>query len=69
MPETDLFSEDAFLRALRNHLADIRLRVDLGEITSAAAFRAALEQGGRFRLDDPRVRTACVGAGFAGWMD
>ena len=69
MSGNDPSPEGAFVRELRGHLADLRLRVDLGEITSAAAFRAALEQDGRFRLDDPRVQRACMLAGLTVWPE
>jgi hypothetical protein len=59
--------EAPFARALQDRLTDIRLRTDLGEIVTAAQFRAALEHDGRFKLSDPRVRSACVRAGFGGW--
>lgn len=60
-------SKGPFARALQDRLTDLRLRADLGEIRTAAQFRAALEQGGRFKLSDPRVRSACVRAGFESW--
>jgi hypothetical protein len=69
MPRTDPPPEDAFSREFRDHLADIRLRIDLLEIVSTAAFRAAVEQNGKFRLDDPRVRRACLDAGLARWLE
>jgi hypothetical protein len=58
---------DIFPRRLLDRLADIRLRVDLGEIRDPAALRAALERDGQFRLDDPRVHAACLEAGL-GWL-
>lgn len=58
---------DSFARKLEDRLTDLRLRADLREITSAAAFRAALEQDGVFRLADPRVLAACERAGFRAW--
>jgi hypothetical protein len=58
---------DPFSRALGDRLTDLRLRVDLGEITTAAAFRNELEQDRRFQLTDPRVRAACERAGFGHW--
>jgi hypothetical protein len=57
-----------FAGKLNDRLTDLRLRVDLGEITTAAAFRHALEAGNMFRLADPRVREACVSAGFGRWI-
>jgi hypothetical protein len=53
-----------FAAKLRDRLADLRLRVDLGELGSPAAFREALEAGGMFRVDHPRVREACRRAGL-----
>jgi hypothetical protein len=44
-------------------LADLRLRIDMGEILTPRAFRAALEHGEHFKADDPRVREACLDAG------
>ena len=58
---------DPFSRALRDRLTDLRLQVDLGEITTAAAFRDALERDRKFHLADPRVRAACERAGFGHW--
>jgi hypothetical protein len=58
---------DPFSRALGDRLTDLRLQVDLGEITTAAAFRDALERDRKFQLADPRVRTACEHAGFGHW--
>jgi hypothetical protein len=69
MAENSQGPSGRFARELMDRLADIRLRVDLGEISTASAFRAALEHGGRYALDDPRVRTACVKAGFGGWIE
>jgi hypothetical protein len=58
---------DPFSRALEDRLTDLRLRVDLREITTAAEFRDALERDRKFLLDDPRVRAACERAGFGHW--
>jgi hypothetical protein len=60
---------DPFTQALGDRLTDLRLQVDLGEITTAAGFRAALERDRRFHLTDARVRAACERAGFARWID
>lgn len=53
---------------LADRLADLRLQVDLGDLRTPAAFRAALERGGRFLVADPRVREACTRAGLARWL-
>lgn len=42
--------------------------MDLGDITTADAFRAILERGGMFHLGDPRVHQACIGAGLGRWL-
>jgi hypothetical protein len=68
MTDTDPAPDAMFAAKLRNRLADLRLRLDLGEIKSSAAFREALEAGGAFRLADPRVREACRNAGLARWL-
>jgi hypothetical protein len=68
MTDTDPAPDASFEAKLRDRLADLRLRVDLGELGNAAAFREALEAGGTFRLADPRVREACRKAGLAGWL-
>jgi hypothetical protein len=68
MADPDLAPDRAFSRLLSNRLTDLRLRADLGTLASAAEFRAALEQDSRFRVDDPRVRAACVNAGFGEWL-
>jgi hypothetical protein len=57
-----------FEAKLRDRLADLRLRLDLGELGSPAAFREALEAGGTFLVADPRVREACRTAGLARWL-
>jgi hypothetical protein len=59
---------DPFTRALGDRLTDLRLQVDLGEITTPAAFRQALERDPKFHLADPRVRAACERAGFGRWI-
>lgn len=56
-----------FERGLNERLADLRMRVDLGEVPGRAAFRAALEHDGRFRLDDPRVWEAVMHTGLGPW--
>ena len=53
---------------LANRLAELRLQVDLGDLHTPAAFRAALERCGRFLATDPRVREACTRAGLARWL-
>jgi hypothetical protein len=58
----------SFRRRLADRLADLRLRVDMGELLTPKAFRDALEQGGHFKADDPRVREACREAGLGGWL-
>lgn len=68
MTESDSASGGVFAAKLRDRLTDLRLRVDLGEIAGPAAFREALGAGGTFRLEDPRVREACVRAGLAAWI-
>lgn len=67
--DPDSAPDRAFPRRLNDRLTDLRLRADLGDFASAAAFRTALEHDGRFRLDDPRVRAACVNAGFGEWIE
>jgi hypothetical protein len=67
MTDTDPAPDAMFEAKLRDRLADLRLRVDLGELGTAAAFREALEAGGTFLLADPRVREACRKAGLARW--
>jgi hypothetical protein len=62
-------SPDRHARKLQDRLTDLRLRVDLKEITTAAQFRAALEQDGDFTLADRRVRAACERAGLGAWID
>jgi hypothetical protein len=68
MTDTDPAPDAIFAAKLRDRLADLRLRSDLGEIESPAAFREALEAGGTFLLADPRVREACRSAGLARWL-
>ena len=60
--------DPAFQRALADRLTELRLQVDLGDIPTPAAFRAALERDGRFLIRDPRVREACTRAGLARWL-
>jgi hypothetical protein len=69
MADSNPAPERGFQRRLNERLADLRLRADLGELAGAAAFRSALEQDGRFRLDDPRVREAALRAGFGRWIE
>jgi hypothetical protein len=68
MPDPDPAADAKFAAKLRNRLTELRLRLDLGELESPAAFREALEAGGAFRLTDPRVLEACRNAGFARWL-
>ena len=65
MPDPD---PNAFARRLQDRLTDLRLQVDLRDVTTATAFRLALERDGAFSLDDPRVREACVQAGLGWWL-
>jgi hypothetical protein len=53
---------------LADRLTVLRIRVDLGEIRTAAAFKRELERDGLFTLDDPRVRNACNTAGLTAWI-
>jgi hypothetical protein len=46
----------------------LRLGIDLGEITTRAAFEHALQRDGGLTLDDPRVRNACAVAGLSAWL-
>jgi hypothetical protein len=64
MADTD---QGPFARALQDRLTDLRLRADLGEIVTSSQFHAALQRDGRFKLSDPRVRSACLRAGFGEW--
>jgi hypothetical protein len=60
--------ETAFYRRLQDRLTQLRLQVDLGELSTSARFRALLEEGGEFALLDPRVRSACLAAGLGHWL-
>ena len=68
MPEPDSSEDQVFLLRLGDRLTALRLAIDLGEITTSAAFQAALEAGGTFRLNDPRVRQACAAVGLESWL-
>jgi hypothetical protein len=68
VPDGDAPADRDFRIRLANRLTELRLAVDLGEITTPAAFRAMLERGGTFSADDPRVRTACASAGLSSWL-
>lgn len=68
MPDSGPPPDRAFRSRLADRLAELRLAIDLGEIESAADFRAALERGGSFTADDQRVRDACFFAGLGAWL-
>lgn len=68
MPDKDKPADRAFRTRLATRLTELRLSIDLGEITTPAAFRAALERDGAFKGDDPRVRRACTAAGLDSWL-
>jgi hypothetical protein len=68
LPHTEAPAERAFRIRLANRLTELRLGIDLGEITSRASFEKALERGGGLTLDDPRVRNACAVAGLSAWL-
>jgi len=68
VPEPDPIGARAFQSKLADRLTQIRLAVDLGEITTPEEFRAALELGGIFDAADPEVRRACFVAGLGGWL-
>jgi hypothetical protein len=68
MTDPDPTPDATFEAKLRDRLADLRLRADLGELGTPAAFREALEAGGTFLLADPRVREGCRKAGLARWL-
>lgn len=68
MPDGDAPADHTFRIRLANRLTELRLAVDLGEITTRAAFRAMLERDGAFSADDPRVRQACASAGLGSWL-
>ena len=64
-PERD---DAEFIRRLGTRVTQLRLRVDLGELRSPAAFREALLEGGEFTLDDTRVQQACWSVGLGHWL-
>ncbi|MGH7508935.1 MAG: hypothetical protein ACREMZ_05650 [Gemmatimonadales bacterium] len=68
MPPSSQGQDEQFAATLASHLTNLRLRVDLGELRTPAAFRAALEHGGHFLATDPRVREACRLAGLGRWL-
>lgn len=68
MSDGEAAAERAFQRRLADRLTVLKLRIDLGEIKTAAAFRHELERDGYFRLDDLRVRRACLAAGLEAWI-
>lgn len=68
MPDGESQADRAFRRRLANRLTELRLAVDLGEITTPEAFRAMLERDRDFTIDDPRVREACVAAELDAWI-
>ncbi|MGH7497750.1 MAG: hypothetical protein ACREL3_02745 [Gemmatimonadales bacterium] len=61
-------NDDAFRTRLTNRLTELRLAIDLGELRTLTAFRAALERDGLFRADDPRVLDACGRIGLSWWL-
>jgi hypothetical protein len=68
VPDGDAPADRAFRIRLANRLTELRLAVDLGEISTRAAFQAVLERDGTFSADDPRVRKACASAGLGSWL-
>lgn len=62
------FARGAFATQLVDRLTELRLAVDLGEITTSDGFRAVLERGGVFEAGDPRVHRACTAAGLERWL-
>lgn len=68
MSEGEAPAERDFRRRLADRLTALRLRIDLGEIRTLAAFRSALEDEGGFEVDDPRVHRACAAAGLDAWL-
>jgi hypothetical protein len=68
VPDGDAPADRTFRIRLANRLTELRLAIDLGEIRTRAAFKAALERDGTFTTDDPRVRKACGDAGLAAWL-
>jgi len=68
LPDSEPPADHAFRIRLANRLTELRLGIDLGEITSRSAFERALERDGGFTIDDQRVRNACAAAGLSGWL-
>jgi hypothetical protein len=68
LPHSQAPAARAFRIRLANRLTELRLGIDLGEITTRAAFEHALQRDGGLTLDDPRVRNACAVAGLSAWL-
>jgi hypothetical protein len=68
VPDGDAPADRTLRIRLANRLTELRLAIDLGEIRTRAAFKAALERDGTFTADDPRVRKACSDAGLKAWL-
>ena len=68
LPDNDAPADRAFRIRLANRLTELRLGIDLGEITNRSAFERALERGGGFTIEDRRVRNACAAAGLSSWL-
>jgi hypothetical protein len=68
LPDPDSSTDSAFLARLATRVTELRLAIDLGEITTPADFKAALERGGAFTLDDVRVWHACAAASLGRWL-
>jgi hypothetical protein len=68
VPDGDAPADRTFRIRLANRLTELRLAIDLGEIRTRAAFKAALERDGSFTAGDPRVLKACREAGLTAWL-
>jgi len=68
VPDGDTPADRTFRIRLANRLTELRLAIDLGEIRTRAAFKAALERDGNFTAGDPRVMQACKDASLAPWL-
>jgi len=68
LPHNDAPADRAFRIRLATRLTELCLGIDLGEITSRAAFENALERDGGFTIEDQRVRNACTAAGLSAWL-
>ena len=68
MTDSDSPADHGFRIRLANRLTELRLKIDLGEISTRAAFENGLERDGGFSVDDPRVRNACAAAGLEAWL-